>query len=215
MVPSARFATTNYLRGGWHPLGYIGIGKAPVDATLKDITFDSPAFDDSLHYIVPEKLRSVKAPPLPPVKAVTPWTPDPRTELINPWRYWTLETNDHGLEKQILNERGRVMRVTGDFGRSSSLNCSFGNGIKLDRGHYHFAFRARGTPGLPIEFELADGWRKVSKEADISLSTEWKEHRIEFEIKTKFNDETTLRFRLPHDAKGTFDLSYTRFRKSD
>lgn len=28
MMPSARFATANYFRGGWHPLGYIGIGAA-------------------------------------------------------------------------------------------------------------------------------------------------------------------------------------------
>lgn len=215
MVPSARFATANYFRGGWHPLGYIGIGKAPAEAALKDIAFDSPAFDDSLRYIVPEKLRAVKPPPLLPVKAVTPWTPDPRTELINPWRYWTLEADGHGLEKQILNERGRVMRVTGDFGKSSSLNYSFGNGIKLDRGRYRFTFRARGTPGQAVEFELADDWRKVSKEAEIPLTSEWQEHNIEFEIKTTFKDETSLRFRLPRDAKGTFDLTDTRLRKTD
>ena len=53
MLPSARFATANYLKGGWHPLGLIGVGKAPQDATLKGIVFDDPAFDDSLHYNVP------------------------------------------------------------------------------------------------------------------------------------------------------------------
>lgn len=215
MVPSARFATTNYLRGGWHPLGFIGIGKTPAEAALKDITFDSPAFDDSLRYLVPEKLRALKAPPLPPVKAVTPWTPDPSTELIKPWRYWTLESDSHGVEKQILNERSQVIRVTGDFGKSSSLNYNFGNGIKLDRGRYRFTFRVRGTSGQTVEFELADDWRKVSKAADISLSAEWKERNIGFEITTKFNDETTLRLRLPRDSKGIFDLTDTSLLKSD
>jgi len=216
MMPSARFAIANYFRGGWHPLGFIGIGVAPKEAALKNVAFDSPAFDDSLHYKVPEKLLAVKAPPAPQVKAVTPWTPDPRIELINPWRYWTLKTSGSGLEKQILTDGGnRVIRVTGDFGEASSLNYTFGNNAKLDRGRYRFAFRARGTPGQSVEFELADGWRRVSKEARIPLATEWQEQSIEFEIKTTFKDETTLRFILPRAAKGTFDLANPRLKRID
>ena len=122
MLPSARFAMVNYFRGGWHPLGFIGIGEGPDEAALKNVDFDSPAFDDSLHYKVPERLLAVKAPPVPPVKAVTPWTPDPNTELINPWRYWILKTPGNGLEKQILADGpgvSRVIRVTGDFGEGS------------------------------------------------------------------------------------------------
>jgi hypothetical protein len=179
------------------------------------VKFDSPAFDDSLHYKVPEKLRAVKTPPVPPVKAVTPWTPDPNTELINPWRYWILKTPGNGLEKQILTDgpgANRVIRVTGDFGEGSSLNHHFGNGAKLDPGRYRFAFRVRGTPGQSVEFELADGGRRVSKEARIPLTAQWQEHTIEFEIKTKFQDETTLRFSLPHAAKGAFELANTRLK---
>ncbi len=213
MMPSARFAIENYFRGGWHPLGFIGIGEAPKEAALNNMKFDSPAFDDSLHYKVPEKLLAVKTPPVFQVKAVTPWTPEPNTGLINPWRYWILKTPGSGLEKQILTDgpgASRVIRVTGDFGEGSSLNHNFGNGAKLDRGRYRFAFRVRGTPGQSVEFELADGWRRVSKEAQIPLTEQWQEHTIEFEIKTTFKDETTLRFSLPRDAKGTFDLGYTR-----
>ena len=123
MMPSARFAMLNYFRGGWHPLGFIGVGEAPKEAALKDLKFDSPAFDDSLHYKVPEKLLSVKAPPLPQVKAVTPWIPDPSIELINPWRYWTLDTRSENLEKRILtdgpNEGGPN---SGDCGVAGALH---------------------------------------------------------------------------------------------
>ena len=56
MTPSVRFAAENYFRGGWHPFGIIGVGQAPRDAALKNVTFDSPAFDDSLRYKVPEAL---------------------------------------------------------------------------------------------------------------------------------------------------------------
>lgn len=213
MMPSVRFATANYIRGGWHPMGFIGIGKEPGEAALSDVKFDSPAFDDSLSYKVPDTLRAIRPPPLPLVKAVTPWTADAETELINPWRYWTLEADGHGLEKRILDEERRVMRVTGDFGKGSTLNYTFGNGTKLDRGRYRFAFRVRGTPGQAVECELADGWRRVSKQPQILLTEQWQEHIVEFEIKSAFKDETTLRFRLPREVKGNFDLTDTRLKR--
>ena len=213
MMPSARFATANYIRGGWHPMGFIGIGKEPGEAALSDVKFASPAFDDSLSYKVPDKLRAVRPPPLPLVKAVTPWTADAEMELINPWRYWTLEADGHGVEKRILDEERRVMRVTGDFGKGSTLNYTFGNGTKLDRGRYRFAFRVRGTPGQAVECELADGWRRVSKQPQILLTEQWQEHIVELEIKSTFKDETTLRFRLPREVKGNFDLTDTRLKR--
>jgi hypothetical protein len=215
MLPSARFATSNYFRGGWHPLGFIGIGASPKQAALENAKFDSPAFDDSLHYQVCAKLRAVKAPPVPQVKPVTPWTSDPKVELINPSRYWLLNAGSENVEKQILAEGHRVIRVTGDFGTGSSLNYSFGNDIKLDRGRYRFTFRVRGTPGQTVEFELADDWRGVSKEARLPLTKAWQEHHIEFEIKTEFKDTTTLRFNLPRDVKGTFDLAETRLKRAE
>ncbi|MHB8897180.1 MAG: DUF4832 domain-containing protein [Thermoguttaceae bacterium] len=216
MMPSARFAIENYFRGGWHPLGFIGIGQAPQEAALKAVKFDSPAWDDSLHYQVPEKLRAVKTPPLPQVKAATPWTPDPNVELINPWRYWILETRGHATEKQILADgpdASRVIRVTGDFGEGAGLSYSFGQRAQLDPGRYRFAFRLRGTPGHSVQFELADSWRTVSKQDPIPLTQEWQEHTVEFEIKTRFEDETTLRFRLPRGVQGTFDLTDTRLKR--
>jgi hypothetical protein len=215
MMPSARFAIQNYFCGGWHPLGFIGVGKAPEEASVKNVAFDSPAFDDSLYYKVPEKLRAVQAPPVPQVKAVTPWTPDPNTELINPWRYWILRPPGNSLEKQILADgpgASRVMRVTGDFGEGSSLNHTFAHRGRLDPGRYHFVFRVRGTPGQSVEFDLADDWRLVSGEARIPLTGQWQEHSIEFEIRTAFQDGTTLRFHLPRDVKGTFDLANTRLK---
>ena len=210
MMPSARFATSNYFRGGWHPLGLIGIGETPKQAAFEHAKFDSPAFDDSLHYKVPDSLRAVTAPPLPQVKPVTPWTSDPKVELINPSRYWSLSEGSKTVEKQILTEGQRVIRVTGDFGKGTSLKYDFGAGTKLDRGHYRFTFRMRGTPGQTVEFELADDWRGVSKEAGIFLTQAWKEHRVDFEIKSEFKDSTTLRFNLPSDTNGTLDLAETR-----
>jgi hypothetical protein len=215
LLPSARFAIQNYFRGGWHPLGFIGIGKAPTEASLKNVPFDNPAFDDSLHYKVPEKLRAVQAPPLPQVKAVTPWTPDPNTELINPWRYWTLTPSNNSLEKLTLTDgpgAGRAFRVAGDFGEDFSLNYNFGRGVKLDPGRYRFVFFVRGTPGQSVEFELTDDWRLASGQARIPLTAQWQEHSIDFEIRTASPDGSTLRFRLPGNVKGSFDLANPRLK---
>jgi hypothetical protein len=207
MTPSARFAIANYFRGGWHPLGFIGVGQAPAEAGLGKVGFDSPAFDDSLHYSVPERLLAAKAPPAPAVKAVTPWTPEPDAELINPWRYWILQSQGQSLEKQILADGGRVMRVTGDFGRDASLSYTFGKGLKLAPGRYRFTFRARGTPGHTVGVELADGWRTVAKEVEVRLAETWQEHSVTFEVKATFQDESAMRFRMPKNAQGTFDLA--------
>ena len=167
--PSVRFATEHYFRGGWHPFGFIGVGTAPQDVALKNITFDSPAFDDSLRYQVPENLLAVKAPTSPQVKAVTPWTSDAKTELINPWRYWNLESGSSSLGKKSHADgpldgpaRGRVIAVKGDFGRNSSLHYTFDHDAKLPAGRYRFACRLRGTAGQSAASEVADGWRGAS-----------------------------------------------------
>lgn len=219
LMPSVRFAIENYFRGGWHPLGTIGIGKTPDDPALNGVAFDDPAFDDTLRYVVPEKRREVTTPPLPEVKTVTPWKADPDKELINPWRYWTLHDPDEGVEKVILHDGPvetpsgrRVIRVSGHFGTDASLAYSFGANIRLERGRYRFAFRVRGTPGQTVDFEIADDWRKVSEEAEIPLVDDWREHTVTFEIKNSFKDETVLRFSLPDDTEGTFDLSDPRLK---
>jgi hypothetical protein len=216
MVPSVRFAAENYLRGGWHPFGFIGVGSAPREAELKDIAFDSPAHDDSLRYHVPEKLRAVQAPPLPEVKAVTPWKPNPQRELINPWRYWNLETRSATLEKNSRAdgpEDSRVIAVEGDFARDSSLYYEFGKGVKLPAGRYRFTCRVRGTAGLSVAFEIGDGWRGLPPKTSITLTPEWHEHATELEINQPFQDTTRLRFLLPRDVAGTFELADCHLRE--
>ncbi|MDI1249000.1 MAG: hypothetical protein PSV13_09075 [Lacunisphaera sp.] len=56
----------------------------------------------------------------------------------------------------------------------------------------------------------ADGPRIVAKQESIPLTDQWQEHSLEFEISTPFQDQTFLRFRLPREGKGTFDLTAAR-----
>jgi len=50
MVPAVHFAIENYFIGGRHPIGLIGVGKAPLAAELASGSFDDPAKDKTLHY---------------------------------------------------------------------------------------------------------------------------------------------------------------------
>ncbi len=222
MVPSVRFAAKNYFRGGWHPFGFIGIGRAPREAVLRNVAFDSPAFDPSLSYQVPAELLAVQPPPLPAVQAIARWAPDPKQELINPWRYWTLETRSKALEKRVsadgpvANVAGnRVIAVAGDYGPGSLLKYTFFPEPRLERGHYRFACRVRGTAGQTVQFEVADGRRAIGQGTTIPLSSEWQEHFVDFEIETLTKDVTCLRLVLPKDATGSFDLTDTRLRAVD
>lgn len=215
MVPSARFATAHYFRGGWHPLGQIGVGEAPPEAGLWGVSFDSPAFDDSLRYRVPAELLAVPMPPPPLVQAVSPWRPDPTGELLDPWRYWNLTARTERLEKLILADETdgrRVLRVSGDFGTGSALSYPFGVGTRLEPGRYRFSFRARGTPGQSVESEVTDGTRRVLRAAAISLAEEWRDHAIEIALSEPLGTEPTLRFVFPRAGRGTVDLSAPHFR---
>jgi len=220
MLPSVRFAVENYFRGGWHPLGFIGIGRAAGDPSLQGVAFDDPAFDDSLHYEVPERLRAVKAPPLPPVQPVTPWTPDPNRELINPWRYWTLESGDTALDKEVRYDGpvqgpagNRVLRVSGDYGPWVVLSYTFSADTTIAPGRYRLAFLVRGTPGQAVQVELTEKGRTVVEAARILLEEPWREHTVEFQVQGDWKEEIALRFRLPRDVQGTFELTHTRLKR--
>lgn len=223
MMPSVRFAIENYFSGGWHPLGYIGVGRKPTEVALVNVSFDSPAFDDTLHYKVPEKLLAVKEPPVPKVTPVTPWQADPNIELINPWRYWTLDAGDREaktIDKEIRYDGPvdgpagrRVIRVTGDFGQWATLNYLFESGVRLAPGRYRLAFLARGTPDQIVDVELTVQGRPTVKVAQIRVRSQWQEFTVEFETQKELTEEVTLRFRLPRGVKGTFDLTHTRLKR--
>ncbi|MFJ4286908.1 DUF4832 domain-containing protein [Paenarthrobacter nicotinovorans] len=67
-VPSLRFAMQNYTEGGYHPMGYVGVGRAPTTTTVDPAKFDNPAVDVSLRYFTgaqtpstePRTLASIK-----------------------------------------------------------------------------------------------------------------------------------------------------------
>ena len=52
MVPSVKFATAQYFKGGNHPVGYIGVDSSIAAFMLDPSVFDDPSDDNSLFYEV-------------------------------------------------------------------------------------------------------------------------------------------------------------------
>ncbi|MBN2315385.1 MAG: hypothetical protein JXM79_15760, partial [Sedimentisphaerales bacterium] len=52
MLPSTRFATKNYFKGGRHPVGLVGVDKPMREPTLDPASFDDPARDRTLQYVL-------------------------------------------------------------------------------------------------------------------------------------------------------------------
>lgn len=53
-LPSLRFATANYLKGGRHPLGLVNLGKNQCFPLPVSFPFEDPALDNGLHYEIRE-----------------------------------------------------------------------------------------------------------------------------------------------------------------
>lgn len=49
-LPNLRFATSNYLNGGRHPIGLVDVEKSQCYPLSSDFSFDDPSKDSSLHY---------------------------------------------------------------------------------------------------------------------------------------------------------------------
>ncbi|MHC4202275.1 MAG: DUF4832 domain-containing protein [Planctomycetota bacterium] len=58
MLPSARFAIRNYIEGGRHPIGTLGVGRDAGSTKLDAGLFDDPAKDATLHYVVEKSSRA-------------------------------------------------------------------------------------------------------------------------------------------------------------
>ena len=58
MVPSVKFASSQYFSGGNHPIGYIGIDTSIAQPILDPASFDDPATDNSLYYEVQSSYQS-------------------------------------------------------------------------------------------------------------------------------------------------------------
>ncbi|MFC1653018.1 hypothetical protein ACFL3F_04795, partial [Planctomycetota bacterium] len=86
---------------------------------------------------------------------------------------------------------------------------------KLEKGTYLFTVRMKGTRGHKVNLDVADGWQGIAGQTEIKLTSEWKLHQIEFEIKRPFKNESRLRISLPHDIKGECSITDYHLKRTD
>ncbi|MBF0198202.1 MAG: DUF4832 domain-containing protein [Planctomycetes bacterium] len=211
MTPSVRFAIENYIRGGYQPMGGIGVNQ--ISNQKHSMKFDSPAFDPSLAYKVSEDRLAIQDSSMPDNTPVQAWQGNEGDELINPWRYWG--ANTRGDCMKLLSYDGpvdgiagrKVMTLKGDFGWGSSIFHTFFNQGKLEPGHYRFTFQTRGSNGLEVAVKVFDNWTPIVKVAKIQLSSHWQKHQLDFQIEKAFKSDTKILFDMPHTQKGSFSLT--------
>jgi len=65
MVPSVRFAIENYFKGGRHPIGLVGVGKTVPEPVLDPASYDDPAEDRILQYVLDSRYNLAESSELP------------------------------------------------------------------------------------------------------------------------------------------------------
>lgn len=216
-LPSVRFAVKNYWKGGWHPMGFVGLGHAPGKINLAG-PFDDVIRDDSLHYKVPESLLSTKAPSIPTFTPVTLFKPDANVELVNPRAYWaiekrgartTIETSYDGPKKDL------AIHVTGDYGPDSCLHYSSEYLEKWPGGEYVMRFLMKSSAGTAASFHVADNWNAVTESFTLEPSSEWTQKELKFTLPETWKSFPRLRFILKSGSDERFSISDVHLRKSN
>ena len=125
-TPSVRFAVNNYLNGGRHPLGRVGIGLDIVgNHTLDNAFFDDPMQDDRLSYLLQ-----------------TPASPTP--SIIK-----SISISDgmcHVQAQDFASGTLRVMQRSNDLVQWEAVDVSYGTGTDFEwveptLGESHLFFR--------------------------------------------------------------------------
>jgi hypothetical protein len=207
-LPSVRFAIKNYWTGGWHPLGFVGIGHAPQQKEVPGPFFEGPR-DESLHYEVPASILAVRDPPVPSFKPVSQFTLQPDVELIDPYRYWNFDGHLGKVDQHITPAGpGGTLAYTaeGDFGAGSYQYYSAWQET-WPTGHYLLSLQVRGTKGLSAAFNLADEYRPITPTTQLPLEPDWKRIELALTIKEPFTKYPRLRLWLPRNQTGIFSFA--------
>ncbi|MBN8216255.1 MAG: DUF4832 domain-containing protein [Spirochaetes bacterium] len=212
--PSVRFAMKNYWKGGWHPLGFVGIGASPASKKMSG-PFDELIRDETLHYDVPASLLSVKAPPVPVFTPAPVFTADPQVELIDPIRSWSLERRGPNTEITYTQDgpRGQwAVNVGGTFGPDSCLHYSSAYQEKWPPGEYALSFQMRGRGVTKAQVHVADLWEAVTEAFPLSPTGAWEKKELRFTLPKDFKKYPKLRFILTGDQDGIFSISEVSLR---
>ena len=221
LTPSARFACANYITGGWHPLGVVGMGCSPTRTEPAAELFTSPAFDSTLAYKVPARLLAVQEPPVPAFQAVKPWTMDLTREIINPYRFWDVISHPLKTERRVTYDGpvqgaagAKVVTAFGAFD-GGSLLYRLANNANLLSGRYQFSCLCKGTGGIRLQCALVDGWKTMASGPAFQVTSTWQKQQFDLKITADSKGGAGLRFLLPNGVAGEFSVTDYHLRKLD
>lgn len=207
-LPSVRFAVKNYWQGGWHPMGFVGIGHAPTQKEVSGPFFEAPR-DETLHYEVPAALLAVRDPPVPSCVPAKLFKLQPDVEVVDPNRYWDLNPGDGKLDQHIdATGPGGTLAYTaeGDFGNAHYMYSSAWFET-WPAGRYVLSLQVRGIKGQAAAINLSDDYSVISPTTPLPLGSEWKKVEIPLTIKEPFKKYPRLRIWLPRNQSGTFSFA--------
>ncbi|HKJ78701.1 MAG TPA: DUF4832 domain-containing protein, partial [Prolixibacteraceae bacterium] len=126
-VPSIKFATTNYINGGRHPLGLVKVGENSCDTLPADFQFDDPKLDNSLYYDDDFEIVYEREP------EQTPFTGDSwrfPTDTVFAWQYDFMD--DQSGDKYFSLDTANTIGIYGCNDTTGINIRSYQDSVKYD-----------------------------------------------------------------------------------
>lgn len=120
--PSLRFATKNYLKGGRHPIGHIGVGSDISSVDIDSTTFDDPYKDKTLKYLYDPDLvdvskKSIEKPHEFSLEQNYPNPFNPNTTIS-----YRMAKNGH-VKLEVFDIRGRLQETLVDQNQTAGQHA--------------------------------------------------------------------------------------------
>lgn len=161
-LPSVKFATANYIKGGRHPMGLVHVGENKCDTLPSYFQFDDPKTDNTLYYEVNFKIdyEDDPEPKKPEQSSFGEKTKAFPTDTVPAWQYDFM--NNFSGDKFFSLDSGKTVGIYG-------CNDTTGYNIRLYKDSVQFKdaaqFRWNQTDGT---FQKNGQWLKYT--ADFKLN---------------------------------------------
>jgi hypothetical protein len=181
-LPSIKFATGNYIKGGRHPMGLVNVGKNECDTLPSGFKFDDPNNDNSLYYEVNFKIENeedpvVKDPEQTPYGGKSWQFP---TDTVSAWQYDFI--NNFSGDKYFSLDSAKTIGVYG-------CNDTTGTNIRL----YKDSVRYKHAAQLM--------WNNTA--ATFQKNGQWLNYSADFKLNVPYQ----LRLRARNNVDANFKLT--------
>jgi hypothetical protein len=181
-LPSIKFATGNYIKGGRHPMGLVNVGKNECNTLPSGFKFDDPNNDNSLYYEVNFKIENeedpvVKDPEQMPYGGKSWQFP---TDTVSAWQYDFI--NNFSGDKYFSLDSAKTIGVYG-------CNDTTGTNIRLYKDSVQYKHAAQLM------------WSNTA--ATFQKNGQWLNYSADFKLNVPYQ----LRLRARNNVDANFKLT--------